>query len=642
MSLLLICFSVIVLVLLAFILAETLKINYAVTPFVAACAIISVLFLFSIFRLLLFSLIFIYISVIVCACIVLFKVKIKAFVDFILSPPIIFFCFLSALFAVILLIKKPFFNIWDELSNWGPFYKSIFISNQIHIFNNYSNFGHADYPQASTYFYYFFARLFRNYQEDIAYIANTILLVACSTCLLGKTSWKKPFLAVISFAAASLIFYLFPCVSPYVSVYQDSILGAFFGATLILLISDSQNVLGKGIAISIALFAFVQVKDIALLFAFIICVIFAVFLFISGKDHFTIHKRKINRYLAYSCISVLMIIPPVLSKSIWLALVHRYHIVGQFVLKFSNIVNGLHELFFVRGSYARQLLKVNINAFNTIAVFLSSGHTAHFAFILLLTLGLLAASIIYVKTKNKNAVILNVAMPLFFIGYLAVLYILYLTVFSQYEALASASYDRYVGSFIIGWLMCILASALYYGDFKNVPFYKNLSAISIILTFYFVFQSLPSQNIFTSSNNYQSSSRLRFDTASEQFQSSFHSDDVVWVISQGDQGYNMWAYHYALLPVPVITSFAKWSLGTPKYSGDIWSTNFTVQEFRNFIATNKITYIIIDKSDSSLKTEFVNLFSDHLQNTDSNNPCLYKVTNKNGSYLQYIKTADIS
>ncbi len=80
------------------------------------------------------------------------------------------------------------FKAWNELSHWGPHAKFIYYNNGF--INISQNVIHKNYPPAGALFYYYFFRLI-SYSEGVAYVAQTILMLAPLTMLLQNFSWKK-------------------------------------------------------------------------------------------------------------------------------------------------------------------------------------------------------------------------------------------------------------------------------------------------------------------------------------------------------------------------------------------------------------------------------------------------------------------
>ena len=77
-----------------------------------------------------------------------------------------------------------------------------------------------------------------------------------------------------------------------------------------------------------------------------------------------------------------------------------------------------------------------------------------------------------------------------------------------------------------------------------------------------------------------------------------------------------------------------WSLGVPRFEGDIWSIDVKPQEFADKLINNNYKYVYVYKADDIFKNVYGSLFGD----TQIENETMYKVNiNKNTVILSELK-----
>ena len=65
-----------------------------------------------------------------------------------------------------------------------------------------------------------------------------------------------------------------------------------------------------------------------------------------------------------------------------------------------------------------------------------------------------------------------------------------------------------------------------------------------------------------------------------------------------------------------------WSLGTPRYEGDIWTKNISVENLKTNFINRNITYVYIFEADSVFKEMYSELFKSE---ENIKNETMYKV-----------------
>lgn len=207
------------------------------------------------------------------------------FITYIKSNEIQLFWWASLSFIILFAVISPFFIAWDEFSHWGPFYKSIKETGRLHIFLD-REFVHQAYPQGISLLFYGLTFPISEFSEETVYCIHAIIIIACSLTALPFKKYNKGFMCIVVPLATILMYFLFPYISPYSTIYLDTLLGAYFGACIIMILKF-QNIDRRNIFIVVVNIAsLMQIKDISVIFA-LICV------FVLFLRYYAIQKEKI-------------------------------------------------------------------------------------------------------------------------------------------------------------------------------------------------------------------------------------------------------------------------------------------------------------------------------------------------------------
>ena len=190
------------------------------------------------------------------------------FITYIKSNEIQLFWWASLSFIILFAVISPFFIAWDEFSHWGPFYKSIKETGRLHIFLD-REFVHQAYPQGISLLFYGLTFPISEFSEETVYCIHAIIIIACSLTALPFKKYNKGFMCIVVPLATILMYFLFPYISPYSTIYLDTLLGAYFGACIIMILKF-QNIDRRNIFIVVVNIAsLMQIKDISVIFALI-------------------------------------------------------------------------------------------------------------------------------------------------------------------------------------------------------------------------------------------------------------------------------------------------------------------------------------------------------------------------------------
>lgn len=641
MNLVLFMIPLLLVALLSFSFCETLKIRPAFGPIISLSGIIVLLFFFAVVNQLVLGYFVAYAASIVFFIFSLRKYKWKSLVDFLLSPPIVFFFAVSAVVTTAYFVNHSVFTMYDDFMHWGVFDKSVYYTNQLHIFRPASEeFAHADYPQGATLLFYFFAHPMTVFKECAAYSSVAVLTIAGLATLMGNVKWNQRLQTVIMFVTMGLIPFLFPQLYPAISIMTDCISAVFLGAIILLMLVANERDTGKTISLAILLFAFVQIKQINMFFVPLLCVTYAIVPLMNRKSG-VLTKKPRREAAAPKAVSLnwarfALIVSPVVSYLIWKWIIDHDHISGQFSFGIGTSLNVISKA--IHGDpTVTQILAAYVKGIVTVPT-LVNFFNSQATFVILTTAGLFLAGILFSQNRDQDLLIYNIAFPVYYVGYTIVMFILYCTSFPLGRALANGSMGRYNSTVFLAWLMLILGSVFYFDRSEKVPLFKNMSFIALSVVMLFVFSFFPSYAFFDTTAN---DARSRVDQVINQFHDAINPSDTLWVISQDNLNavwYVQMIYHFDLFPFRV-------ELYTPDRPDNSDGTVMTATDFCKYIDDNHITKILVDDSvqdDTALFEKYGSLFPDHLSHAQGNTPCLYAVVKENGkNEIKFIRNATV-
>ena len=222
-----------------------------------------------------------------------------------------------------------------------------------------------------------------------------------------------------------------------------------------------------------------------------------------------------------------------------------------------------------------------------------------------------------------------------------VLFFGYSTRFASNRALVLGSYYRYVSPMPLGWTMCLIV--LNYNLITDINLKKHvhkvirlciwtsLCILAIFTTTIFIKQKSNNYFVYHTSNNQTEQSRY-IDICSKILKY-VHSDDIIWVISQGNDGAVTFNYKYHLIGACNVLEPSR-KLGTPSLALSTPNTTGYYNEvsrarFESIILNYNCNYILVNYADEYLQDGYGDYFSDGVQTGHLWNAKLYAVSIEN-------------
>lgn len=407
------------------------------------------------------------------------KVEMKAYFS---NPSILGFMFAALFYMILSSGKTLFYTGWDSFLHWGMFSKAVFYNHNLDVWNKDLYVNHRVYPHGMAAWYSLFALGKRIYTERDVMISINVFLFA-SSCPIIDIAVCKIRELLPSKKITSLFVYLVSGMSvasflwiwrfdegvwSYTSGYMDIPLGVAFMAALCLAVTDGANYYYKAFGVSMLSAMLVMIKPSGIFFVGTVCMVYLVNEYISKGFHMT--SKAVGKLFRGG---MLVISIPLIELVIWNAMMKYLGITGgdQFRLK-SFLPSNVITKYQVDTAYA-ELFHIVIRNFFT--AFLTRGVTLHISAFcwMALCIAIGVFIIIFQKDlrKKKKVLCLNICMLLLFCLYNLFLLWTYLTTMSEGEAVRIACYDRYIGSYIIGWfVLCIYLMFIYNVDVLKVQY----------------------------------------------------------------------------------------------------------------------------------------------------------------------------
>jgi hypothetical protein len=376
----------------------------------------------------------------------------------------------TLIYIVILSILSTGLHVsrWDEFSHWGPYIKYMFLHN---------GFIQASdvvalkaYPPGSSLFYYLFC-LAGGFSEGTIYAAQQLLMLVAIPVVLKNIRWKDWPAAFLGYSILLLAFKLFHTQIGFTgSLYVDALIGIYFGSIIMYYRLSNRKSLDILLLIP-PVFALSIFKSH--LFSIVLAITsFVIFDQLLQAFYFLRANRKVSLILTKSKVIFIRVFSILLiPASSLLAIItwDRY-------LEKSNIAISW-DLHVTKTQLLNLFTGKNLDS-TKLTVIMNYKHTLLGEPLIFLTVCAILAGLIFIlckQEKDRHAIILdNAFMFLGFIGYLFSLLLMYIFLFSSYEGLRLASFDRYISIYYIAWSMVILA-----GLFKALQPYKLLKKRNI-------------------------------------------------------------------------------------------------------------------------------------------------------------------
>lgn len=500
------------------------------------------------------------------------------------------------------------FTSWDEFSHWGISIKSMYVLDDLST-NDYAHILFRSYPPGITLLEYFAMKTNGTFTEWLAYLMYDLLFVSLFIAFFDFEKIKKRCLRFISILIVFFTLLGFRFILFDGSIYVDAMVAAFFAFGLLFIFTGDTSSKFDVAVLCSTISILPLLKDVGLFFAIILLIYFFI------KQILLIKDKKITRSYFLMCI-VCVLIATLLTKGTWKLAVVNSGMPQSFSAPL-NMKDALLAMFSKTCTYQDTVFKNFCNAF--FKPEFSSTARIDFSPFAFYSLGLFLLLFLRKYFQDKKIeftcfVIIAICTAGF---YTFGLYLLYISRFSEYEAVRLASYSRYMSILILAYIV-----------FFAVIFYNTLStkkALIGLAIFSFMTLTVP---LLLYRSRFAKATRV----TRQPYQEIAAKIDVpntvpkkIAIVSQADKGYDGLVLAYELFP----NTTASYSLGPSKFDGDIWSRDISPNDWTAMLHAENYEYIIIFKSDEYFSEKYRLLFAEPAKIKDGS---IFKINKASGNY----------
>lgn len=509
--------------------------------------------------------------------------------EFFVTPGLLFF--LIGIFLAFWLPEGKFFTGSDEFGWWGKCIRATIESDSIPLISKKTPSTYLNYPPAHQVASYLFFRFWNtDFSEYLCLVCYNIIAISALSTFFKQTSWRNWLLNFTLGCGLILAPYYFRH-DFYQSVYVDSILGVIFASAVFLTIKNKNDFVDSIALLLVCSFLILIKRSATTLVIFVmllpvVCVI---------KDLITDLKshKKIRFETLKSAHRLLPLLAFLVNWSWALAFSHYCQQRGKFEVSgitakkifdtiyyntpwmTERVINNFLSAFFTRNDYDIASLKISTFALG-FSIFLIT---------------LFHVSAVREQKQRCRLSAITYLMFVYFLIYSFSLMILYIFIFTPYERVHLASFNRYESTFLLA-LTLFMIGALLYSENK-----KRIAAQYCLFLFL-----LPSVWLHYKHKPFVILDRINSEIFGHFVQNSYPGKKVL-VLNQGGIGMDgaIMRYQYAAETFDVI------SIGN---SGGnlVWRKKLTKKQLLQLL--KKVDFCYLMRTDTVLVEQYGDLFQD--------------------------------
>jgi len=249
--------------------------------------------------------------------------------------------------------------------------------------------------------------------------------------------------------------------------------------------------------------------------------------------------------------------------------------------------------------------------------------------ILAFILGMLVLSIVLIGVSSRQDRV-KVSLTLLVllgggIAYVGVLLFSFLILFTEYEGVRLASFERYLSTYTLAWFLItysILSGAIYKLKLKYIVLLQ-LCCIGLIA--YFVPRPFFHEARAISSIGSVNDLRVSVDNFALSVKKHIAPDEKVYFIAQNTNGLERAVFTYAMLPFTSSMEWC-WSLGAKYFDGDVWTCNTSLES-----VLKGYDYLALYSADAQFWKNNAELFDPAVVGSQSG---VFKINRKSDGVIQ--------
>lgn len=522
-----------------------------------------------------------------------------------------FLCYFGLIVFLWVRLSTQKFILWDDFSHWGLATKDLYFTDALPTLDGVVRF--LDYPPGGSLFNYFLLSIpdamgwqhQKTYNEGAGLFAQSVVVVSALFPLIGYALREKG-VEVGLITLGIVVLALFGLGYTPVTLMIDLAVGAYFGGAIVVYVTSGRKILSAVYLIPVVM-CLVILKSVGL---FLSCLIILLVAVDQGYQIIKYHQLRFGdaNYWKGLTISILVLVclPLVAIDTNMTWKNHVKEMGAQATFK-AQITGGEIRRAFVgqasvrelkvKENFAKQLIPLSIEYPPGITL-VRLQNTA-LVFLLLSILSVIVFRQNSPGSRSQNGFILIILFG-GFIVYCFGLLLLYFFSFSEYEAVRLASFDRYLGIYLFGWLAGLLAFVLATNK-RRFKLFLIILGLALLLggggTLYFLrgseYDVVP---------KFTNSMELLLNRAGV----SRTQKTKIYFISQCDSGFDHVIFKSLAYPAQVSPS--SYSIGQPCGPDDVWTTNLSVDQWQDQLIAG-YSYVVVAKSNKAFWDKFGSLFS---------------------------------
>jgi hypothetical protein len=473
------------------------------------------------------------------------------------------------------------FTLWDEFSFWASSTKIIYTTNAL--FEKDSPIFFKNYPPLQQLFHYYFLR-FLGWSEKIVLYAQIFWILTGLLCVAGSLVSRSRFASLTFILSCSFLFYF---GYSYASIYSDALLGVTFAACLSIALSVQRPLrYVQLVTFIISACALVLIKEIAVVFVAISVTVLIITL-LMGSQHADIRDQSPKnsfgtfRDVSLALLATIVVIVGALKSWSWyvtsIDAARKIALPSLTDLLAPAWQSRIHQTL---NEFTQRIFK---SGYLQINEWFGQLRPSIFLILILLAAISFCYAIFADRTKRKLN-LFNVSVIFAgALGYTVVLFVTYLIIFTEYEGVRLASFERYLSTYLLAWLLVVfglwmgrisscqrtapallLAAAITASILILAPkqFYKEMYAIR---------SDGPDQDL-----------RVKIEDFAAGAKRHMNPKDKIYFIAQNSNGLERVMFYYAMLPYTSSMEWC-WSVGKKYSPSDVWTCDTQLSELiKNF------------------------------------------------------------
>ena len=360
----------------------------------------------------------------------------------------------------------------DEISHWMDCVKAMSHIDDFAANYTLSHSAFPSYPPGMALFQYFFQKLHEIFDGTVVfcewrpYVVFQLFAFTLFFPCLGKLKYHKLAKPVLFLCAMLVPLVMYPGFF-FSSVLIDPMVGVMAGAGFVyLLMDDGRRFSDKVVYISLLCALLVLMKDVGLFFAVFLAIAFILYTLLGEKP-----KERSGRIPGPTLAACVPLLSALAAKGSWSLILNRFQTPRAFSAALQ--IGEYLRMFFAGGGTGWQQETVDRfkAAFTDASGFqIHSGITVSYLLIVLalfLALALLTVFLVRKAKQDENpekgrkTILLAIVLALQTVLYIFFLGAVYISKFGEQEAVALASYERYIRMAILPLAMTVVWAAFY-------------------------------------------------------------------------------------------------------------------------------------------------------------------------------------